>query len=179
MNLQLFYESLETIAKIDRRFKGNKRVGWIYVMRNPVFKDNVYKVGQSSRPPDLRAVELSSSTSIYGDFQLLYFVHVEDRLTAENLVHKELAKYRKSEGKEFFEAPLSTIIMSLDRVAHQFPIYSKYARGGLILDQPFEEQVVECRMCGQSHRAKILLVPATGKCRLCGADITYPALGAD
>jgi hypothetical protein len=36
--------------------------GWLYVMRCPLMDDDVYKVGWSSRPPKIRAEELSQAT---------------------------------------------------------------------------------------------------------------------
>ena len=93
------------IASFDRRRREYRKVGWIYAARNPSFLDPVYKVGQSSRPPTLRVAELSSSTSVYVDFELVYFVHVGDRDTAEGLVQIALQDYRVNPTKECSSLP--------------------------------------------------------------------------
>ena len=73
----------EVIASFDKRRREYKKLGWIYVARNRSYVDPVFKIGQSSRPPSVRVAELSSDTSVYRDFELVYFVHVGNRDPAE------------------------------------------------------------------------------------------------
>ena len=70
--------SFLAIGGFDRRRREYRRLGWIYAARNESFRDPVYKVGQSTRPPTVRVGELSAATAVYHDFELVYFVHVSD-----------------------------------------------------------------------------------------------------
>ena len=95
--------SFAQIASFDKRRREYRRMGWIYACRNRSFADPVFKVGQSSRPPYVRISELSSSSAVYRDFQLVYFVHVSDRDSAEGQAHLALQGYRVNPNKEFFQ----------------------------------------------------------------------------
>src|SRR3989441_9859673 len=97
----------DIISSLDKRRREYRHVGWIYILRNRAFRDPLLKIGQSSRPPMLRAVELGAATAVPQDFEIIYFVHVADRHRAEQYVHSALASYRASPGKEVFSAPLS------------------------------------------------------------------------
>jgi hypothetical protein len=61
--MQRWRQIYSYVDSLDRRYKANKRVGWVYIMRNPAFKENLLKIGRSSRPPLERAKELGASTS--------------------------------------------------------------------------------------------------------------------
>ena len=54
-----FEERLTWIGRyldtLDRRRREYKRLGWVYVMRNPVLRGNAFKVGQTRRWPWERA----------------------------------------------------------------------------------------------------------------------------
>ena len=91
--------------------------GWVYAARNDCFADPVFKVGQTKVSPVMRVERLSSSTSVYRPFQLVYFVHVSDRDQAEGHVHQALAASRVNPAKEFFAAPVMTVIRALDEAA--------------------------------------------------------------
>ena len=109
--------SFTAIASFDRRRREYKRVGWIYACRNSSFADPVFKVGQSARPPQVRISELSSSSAVYRDFQLVYFVHVSDRDRAEGQAQLALQGYRVNPNKEFFQAPPPEIVRAMDAAA--------------------------------------------------------------
>lgn len=87
------------IKSLDRRYKVSKRVGWIYIMRNPAFKEDLVKIGRTSQSPLDRAAELGRSTSVPTDFEVIYFVHVLDTHRAERWIHNELVPYRKTSKK--------------------------------------------------------------------------------
>ncbi|HKI83934.1 MAG TPA: hypothetical protein VKA63_06330, partial [Candidatus Krumholzibacteria bacterium] len=50
------------ITGLDKRYKINKRVGWLYAAYNPIIGGSVLKIGMSSRPPPQRGRELAQST---------------------------------------------------------------------------------------------------------------------
>jgi len=159
------------IDRLDRRYKQNKNVGWVYIMRNPAFKDPILKIGKTGRPPGKRAAELGSSTSVPEDFQLIYFIHASNYHEAETLVHRRLAKYRKTRSKEFFNVPLGRAIEALDTVAKQYPIQVWQNRQMISLPQYFVHFVVTCSGCSTKNRIKPLLVQTILKCRNCGTPL--------
>ena len=95
-------QSIVRLSAFDKRRREYKRLGWVYVARNPYFADPVFKVGQTKVSPVTRVEKLSSSTSVYRPFELVYFVHVSDRDLAEAHVHQALAASRINPAKEFF-----------------------------------------------------------------------------
>jgi len=50
--------SFDIINSLDKRLREYRHVGWVYIMRTPAFRRHLLKIGQSSRPPMLRAIEL-------------------------------------------------------------------------------------------------------------------------
>ena len=114
-------QSVARVASFDKRRREYKRVGWVYATRNPCFADPVFKVGRTKVSPLERVAGLSQSTSVYRPFELVYFVHVSDRDQAEGFAHEALKDARVNPGKEFFEAPLMTIVKALDEAALRWP----------------------------------------------------------
>jgi hypothetical protein len=163
--------SFDIIRSLDKRRREYRHVGWIYIMRNSAFRDPLLKIGQSSRPPMLRAIELGAATAVPQDFEIVYFVHVADRHEAERYVHSELASYRASPSKEFFSAPLSLAIGALDRAAESLPVVVGSGRYARVLQQCFEAVVATCEACGTKNRVTQLAVAVAVKCRSCGKPL--------
>ena len=172
MNDQAYWMAVRHIAGLDKRYKLNKTVGWVYVLRNSSFKRPLLKIGETSRPPHIRAAELSSETGVPGDFELVYFVHVQDRYTAEGLVHHQLESYRVSARKEFFKVPLRIVVSELDRVSRQFPLFVREGRSAMILPQVFGETTITCPGCDSKNKGKELAIAVVWKCRKCGAVLS-------
>jgi len=142
------------------------------MMRNPALKDPVVKIGLSKRYPTLRAAELTKSTGVFGSFELLYFIHVNDCYAAEAEVHRSLADYRVTQGKEFFQVPLGRAFATLDQVADRYPLFLP-SRGVLrALAQPFLMIRGECASCRGGVTIRELLVAVKPRCRGCGADVS-------
>ena len=162
----------EVISSFDRRRREYKKLGWIYVARNSSFKDPVFKIGQSARPPSVRVAELSSDTSVYRDFDLVYFVHVGNRDPAEGQAHSILREFRVNPRKEFFQAPIQKIVGVLDQVASQFPIpLGKTPRAGF-LNQPLSPYLTRCARCGSNNRVPNVLIELMITCVSCRERFT-------
>src|SRR2546426_1182794 len=148
----------DVIRSLDKRRREYRHVGWVYIMRNRAFRDPLLKIGESSRPPMFRALELGAATAVPQDFEIIYFVHAADRLRAEQYVHAALASHRASPGKEFFSAPLALAIEALDQAAESLPIVIGSGRYARVLEQYFEAVVVTCERCGTKNRIRQLAV---------------------
>lgn len=80
--------------------------GFIYILSNSSFKDNLFKIGKTSKSTSQRTKQLSSSTSIPENFEILHEFEFNDLNWAEREVHKELDKYRYNRKKEFFNCEI-------------------------------------------------------------------------
>ncbi len=160
------------ISALDRRYKINKRVGWVYIMRNPAFMESLLKIGRTARAPLQRAAELGASTSVPTDFELIYCVHVCDTHQAERWVHDELTQYRKTSKKEFFDVSLARAIEVLDAVAVRLPIRLAGRGVAPVLPQFFESVVVRCPDCDTPNTAKPLIIVTRLFCRNCRRALT-------
>ena len=115
----------------------------------------------------VRVAELSGSTAVYRDFEMVYFVHVGNRDPAEGQVHSILRDFRINPSKEFFEAPLQTVVGVLDQVANMFPIpLGKTPRAGY-LKQPLTPYMIRCASCGSKNRVPNVLVELKVSCGVC------------
>lgn len=171
MNPTAYQNALVHIAGLDRRYKANKGVGWVYVMRNPEFKRPLLKIGQTSRPPQMRAQDLTRETGVPDAYQVVYFVHVSDRKAAEQAVHEWLAERRVKANKEFFEVPLALAIEALDAAARYFPVVLSPKRSPRVLPQAFDVVETLCSVCGLRNRSKQLAIPVRARCRGCQAPL--------
>ena len=167
--------SFAKIDSFDKRRREYRRVGWIYACSNNSFVDSVYKIGLSARQPFVRVSELSASTSVYGDFQLVYFVHVSNRMAAEGLTHAALGEYRVSPGKEFFLAPLPVIVQAMDAAANAFPVRLGRTSRARLLPQPLQPRLMGCPRCGSQNRIPNVLTEIRVKCGSCGERLNIPA----
>lgn len=170
--------SIVALNSFDKRRREYKRLGWVYVARNPCFVDPVFKVGQTKISPVSRVEKLSGSTSVYRRFELVYFVHVSDRDRAEGHVHVALAASRINPAKEFFSAPLMTVVRAVDDAANHWRIpLGRTSRSGF-LEPALTPRVVACRQCGGKTRVPRLLISVRVSCGRCSARFeVVPDLG--
>ena len=163
-------QSIVRLDAFDKRYRQYKRLGWVYVARNQCFADPVFKVGQTKVSPVMRVERLSSSTSVYRPFELVYFVHVSDRDQAEGHVHQALAGSRINPSKEFFLAPLMTVVRALDEAASYWRIpLGRTARSGF-LEPALVPRVFGCHRCGGKTKTPRLLVSVRVTCKHCSAQ---------
>ena len=86
--------------------KTKMKKGFIYILSNSSLKENLFKIGKTSKSTSQRTKQLSSSTSIPESFEILHEFEFNDLNWAEREVHKELDKYRYNRKKEFFNCDI-------------------------------------------------------------------------
>lgn len=91
--------------------------GYIYILFNPAYRANQYKIGMTTRTPKARALEVSSATGVPQSFEVLLSRRVTDCHRAERLVHQRLAENRSGSDREFFQVSLSIAIDVINDVA--------------------------------------------------------------
>lgn len=161
------WQSITMLRSFDRRRREYKRLGWVYAVRNPCFADPVFKVGQTGDSPNKRVEALSLSTSVYRPFELVYLIHVSDRIEAEVFVHNALISFRVNPRKEFFKVPLMHLIKALDEAASlwQIPL-GKTQRAGF-LPPLLQKRIVKCPHCDSKNRLPQILTKITVTCSAC------------
>ena len=157
---------------LDKRRRENKRVGWVYAARNPSFADSVFKIGRTTVSPSMRVAQLSASTSVYGEFQLAYFIHVSDHLRAEQFVHHKLQNSRLKSGKEFFGASIMAIVKVMDEAGKLWAIAADPVRGFGGLPPALTKSVVQCPECGSKSKVPQLLIDVSISCPECSTGYT-------
>ena len=152
------------IGALDRRYREYRNVGWVYIMRNPGFREPLLKIGKSSRAPMIRAAELGKETSAPSDFELVYFIHASDHHAAEADAHRALDQYRKSHGKEFFTASLPLAVRTLAGIAERYPVIVGPRRARTVLPQPFQVVRFQCPHCFAPNQMRQLLIQVVVRC---------------
>ncbi|MDG1097665.1 MAG: GIY-YIG nuclease family protein, partial [Methylophilaceae bacterium] len=75
--------------------------GYIYVMSNPSFRNNLLKIGQSSKNPfEFRKNELFT-TGVPLPFSVEYYASIQDFARVERNIHKRLQEWRVNKNREF------------------------------------------------------------------------------
>ena len=94
--------------------------GWIYVMSNPSLstpgEGPLLKIGCSTNDPQIRAKQLTASTSSPTSFTVVYAREVRDANKAEKQIHTALAGYRVNEGREFFRVSVYEAARTVDAI---------------------------------------------------------------
>lgn len=99
--------------------------GHVYVLMNPSMSKLV-KIGKTTRNPEERAKELSSTTGVPTPFIVVYDAYFEDCSKAEKHVHSLLEKegFRVSANREFFEIPIKTAVDAVMKAKEHFGKFS-------------------------------------------------------
>lgn len=93
--------------------------GWIYILRNPSHKQDLFKIGKTTLCPDKRAAELSKPTGVADKFKVVFKIDVFDCDIAEKQIHKKLDKFRNNPDREFFELPRAEAIETVTTIANK------------------------------------------------------------
>lgn len=101
--------------KNERHEVGGDYEGSIYVLRNSGQVRNLFKIGMTTLAPEERAKQLQT-TGVVGEFLLVIDWSVSDCRTVERTVHERLSYCRVDARREFFLAPLSEIVSTIESV---------------------------------------------------------------
>ncbi|MCY4171901.1 MAG: GIY-YIG nuclease family protein [Bacteroidetes bacterium] len=96
-------------------------------------------------------------------------MHVSEHLAAEKYVHQTLKDFRLNPGKEFFNAPLMTIVKTLDEAGNIFQIPLGKTQHAGMLPPALEKQIVPCPRCKMKSRVPLLGIDISVTCRACNA----------
>jgi hypothetical protein len=89
--------------------------GYIYIMRNPSFNENIFKIGLTTKETKEREKQLSN-TSVPDKFFVMREWAVKNCKTAEKEIHALLDKYRIDPRREFFQINMKLANETIDFV---------------------------------------------------------------
>lgn len=107
------------VVKTDKfiQFEG-ENAGFIYIMRNPAFAKNIYKIGLTTNETKERANQLSK-TSVPDHFHVMREWAVKDCSKAEKEIHAILGKYRVDPRREFFDIDMKVANETIEEVINK------------------------------------------------------------
>jgi len=101
--------------------------GYIYILTNPAYPNDMLKIGMTRRTPEVRAREIyKGATGVPAPFKVAFKKHVENCELAEKILHKRLLQFRSNNSREFFELELKEAKIVLNEVAYEIDeLYSQ------------------------------------------------------
>lgn len=90
--------------------------GYIYVISNPSFGADTFKVGYTDKTPTERLKEANSTTWAFPTFKLEFAKKVIDARDKEQKLHRALGSFAKRihPKREFFNVQLKSIMLLFD-----------------------------------------------------------------
>lgn len=93
--------------------------GYVYILVNPTFSGYV-KVGRTTREPEARARELSSTSGVPAPFAVAWDAFVTDCAHVERIIHQRLAHTRSRTDREFFVISLKEAISIISKIVEPY-----------------------------------------------------------
>lgn len=93
----------------------NKEPGYVYILSNPAFRDDIIKIGMTRRDPSQRASEIYT-TGVPMEFVVAYERRVLNCVVAEMRIHSILEKARINRDREFFRLTLASAKLAFEAV---------------------------------------------------------------
>jgi hypothetical protein len=114
-----YFSTPKGVTRLERvdKYEG-VNAGCIYIMRQPVHEENIFKVGLSKRSAEQRKEELSN-TSSPDKFFIINCYSTRDCVAAEKRIHERLKKYRLTERREFFRCDLKIIMEACEDIVSE------------------------------------------------------------
>jgi hypothetical protein len=75
---------------------------YVYVLSNPSFDNNIFKIGWSRKHPIIRANNLYTS-GVPTPFVIEFVISTDDGIKLENKIHNHLEQFRINKKREFFK----------------------------------------------------------------------------
>ena len=127
--------------------------GYIYVLMNPSMP-NLVKIGKTTRNPEERAKELSSTTGVPTPFTVVYDGYFQSCTKAEQHIHLILEEkgFRVSTNREFFEIPIKDAIDAVMQTKDYFGTFEENNSDGDLIDDENVEPWFDMLMVSDQYR---------------------------
>ena len=121
--------------------------GFVYIMSNPSFSDEIIKIGYSDRDPNhFRKNELDT-TGVPTPFVVEYIAIVEEPYQIEKEVHSNLAEFRESKNREFFKCKLDKVINTIRSLSGTRLIYEEIYNNEIVENISGSSRAYVNRLC--------------------------------
>lgn len=95
--------------------------GYVYILTNRAIPEFV-KIGKTTKIPEYRASEISTSTGVPVPYQVFYSVYVKNCSDMEKEIHEKLHHCRENLGREFFKIPPDEAKTVLQELSFKYKI---------------------------------------------------------
>lgn len=92
--------------------------GFIYILTNPAFQNDLLKIGKTTRTPSERAREIAT-TGVPAEFIVSFDIATSDCDYAEAVIHHQLTQERYTANREFFRLPLPAAIAKVTAIVEE------------------------------------------------------------
>jgi len=107
---------IELILRSRKRdIQQSEITGYVYVLSNKSFPNNIFKIGSTYGDPDKRAEELTGTGHLH-PFKVEGKIRIKSAEYYEKKIHSLLSNYRVKKNREFFELDLDKIKFCLKEV---------------------------------------------------------------
>lgn len=103
--------------------------GFIYCLGNECMP-GIYKIGMTTRAPSARVEELSASTGVPVEFDLICYGEVSEPHQVERQIHEQFYLERVNESREFFRGDIATFAKAIEEWCSSFTVTNQ---GGYLL----------------------------------------------
>lgn len=112
----IYYSTPKGVTKVQHvEVFNNKNAGYVYIMRQPIHEENIFKIGLTRRSSEERSKELSNTSSA-DKFFIINSYHTKDCVEAEKQIHKKLENFRLTSRREFFRCDLKIIMNTCEKI---------------------------------------------------------------
>ncbi|MCJ7449412.1 MAG: GIY-YIG nuclease family protein [Bacteroidales bacterium] len=103
------------VTNNEKTLFNTENAGYIYILRNPAMKEDIFKIGLTTLTVDERASQLSK-TSVPDKFYKMIEWHVKDCYIAEKQIHQALQNNRIDPRREFFKIKMDDAIKVITEI---------------------------------------------------------------
>jgi len=122
----------------------SKKYGYVYILTNSAFKNNLVKIGMTTRTPEERAMEIyQTHTGVPTKFEVVYKRKVRNCVLAEEIIHNQLYNFRTNVYREFFKISIDKAKKVINEICEK--VDKLYGESVVKTEQ---KQPVFCVGCG-------------------------------
>ena len=140
----------------------DKKIGYVYILTNPSFREDWIKIGKSSRPVDVRSKELDN-TAVPLPFEIYATLKTEKYSEAEKLIHHYIERFsnlRIRDNREFFNVKPEIALDIFREVAEvlEDAVIEENHKASLFVDENNVKK--DCKQTSLQAVKRVWLIPS-------------------
>ena len=113
------YKLNQTYQEKPLRTNKTELDGYIYLMKNNSMKENIFKIGKTTKTPDERADDLSRSTGVAEKFEVISYWKSKNISKDESEIFASLDNFRYADNREFFQIEKNQAIKKIEFIINK------------------------------------------------------------